>query len=77
MGQMTELKDWMGDLIDWSRQGRRSVKIETEPNTEVRAWCWDYDLMTGRFASLGQDAPTKEELIEKKRNCLERELNAL
>lgn len=60
------------DLFEWSKQGRRSVKIEMEYG-HIRIHCWDSDLMAGQFIKesidelnlIDQAIKDKEEQLEK------------
>ncbi|HOA79655.1 MAG TPA: hypothetical protein PKK61_01125 [Defluviitaleaceae bacterium] len=36
------------DLFEWSKLGRRSVKIEMEYGY-IKIYCWDSDLMAGQY----------------------------
>ena len=71
---------FLAELKSWVNQGRRNVKIEmnslSQP-AQIQVWCYDYDLLSGRFVEHVGDIPTKEDLLEESRAELNRKLEQL
>ena len=72
----------MNKLLKSQGQGRRCVKIEIEPEDmsygdRIKIRCWDYDQLSGETIKEISDLPTKETMIQKKRERLEAELKEL
>ena len=67
-------------LIEWTRQGRRSVQVDITSQTDkhnITAWVYDFDVQQGRFVGVDEELPTKDELANMRRAELERQLKEL
>lgn len=60
------------DLFEWSKQGKRSVKIDMEYGY-IRIFCWDSDLMAGQHIKESLDELNLiDQAIEDKEGQLEK-----
>ena len=67
-------------LIEWTRQGRRSVQVDITSQTEVHnisAWLYDFSVQQGRFVGVDDELPTTDDLANMRRAELERQLKEL
>ena len=65
-------------LKDWQEQGNRSVEIKIDRrfysgDTEASIYVWDNTLLMGCFVSSSKDLPTHAQLVQMKKESLERE----
>ncbi len=68
-------------LDQWAKRGRRSVDISISTQTlakpELDIWCYDFDIEAGSHAKSISEIPSREALIESRKQSLEQQLNQL
>ena len=67
-------------LIEWTRQGRRSVQVDISSQTDrcnITLWVYDFSVQQGRFVGMDDDLPTTDDLANQRRAELERQLKEL
>ena len=74
--------DFLQALIQWQEQGNRSVKIEIERycyngTTTVSLWVWDSDILSGLYIDSVNELPSKQYLVQRRREQLEKEQKQL
>ena len=65
---------WITKLLEWSNCGERAFEFEARKGIITKAWCYDYDLMTGNFVEHGEYPPDTHEFLKHKKSMLESEL---
>lgn len=68
------------DLIEWAKEGRRSVQLDITSQTEshkVTVWAYDFEVQHGCFVGMNEELPTTYDLVFMRRAELSRQLKEL
>jgi len=68
--------EFIAALISWQDQGDRSINIELsknflEPESKLKIWVYDYNLVAGEFVSCTEEIPTEKMMLLQQKKDLD------